>query len=59
MLTIVIKAQEWLADTIASIPYSTITDLYPTWWQVLLVYLLLLCLTAKSLILWNREDFNP
>ena len=58
LLTIVIKTQEWLVDTIAGIPYTTITDLYPTWWQVMLVYLLLLCIIARSHIHWEREDFN-
>jgi competence protein ComEC len=58
LLTIVIKTQEWLVDTIASIPYTTITNLYPTWWQVMLVYLLLLCIIARSHIRWKREDFN-
>lgn len=58
LLTIVIKAQVWLVDTIADIPYITITDLYPTWWQVMLVYLLLLCIIAQIHIHWNREDFN-
>lgn len=58
LLTIVIKTQEWLVDTIASIPYTSITNLYPTWWQVMLVYLLLLCIIARSHIRWKREDFN-
>lgn len=58
LLTIVIKTQEWLVDTIAGIPYTTMTDLYPTWWQVMLVYLLLLCIIARSHIHWKREDFN-
>ena len=58
LLTIVIKIQEWLVDTIAGIPYTTMTDLYPTWWQVMLVYLLLLCIIARSHIHWKREDFN-
>ena len=58
LLTNVIRMQDWIVDTVASIPYTSITNLYPTWWQVLLVYLLLLCLIAKSHILWSREDFN-
>lgn len=58
LLTIVIRTQDWIVDTVANIPYTTITNLYPAWWQVLLVYLLLLCLIAKSHILWSREDFN-
>ncbi len=58
LLTIVIRTQDWIVDTVANIPFTTITNLYPAWWQVLLVYLLLLCLIAKSHILWSREDFN-
>ena len=58
LLTIVIKTQDWIVESLASIPYTTITGLYPTWWQVLLVYLLLLCIIARSHIQWSREDFN-
>lgn len=58
LLTIVIKTQDWIIESLASIPYTTITDLYPSWWQVLLVYLLLLCIIARSHIQWSREDFN-
>ncbi len=58
LLTIVIKTQDWIVESLASIPYTTITGLYPTWWQVLLVYLLLLCIIARSQIQWKREDFN-
>ena len=58
LLTIVIKTQNWIVESLASIPYTTITGLYPTWWQVLLVYLLLLCIIARSHIQWKREDFN-
>lgn len=58
LLTIVIRTQDWIVDTVANIPFTTITNLYPAWWQVLLVYLLLLCLIAKNHILWSREDFN-
>lgn len=58
LLTIAIRAQEWIVDAVAGIPYTTITNLYPTWWNVLLVYLLLLCVIARSHIYWNREDFN-
>ena len=58
LLTIVIKTQDWIVESLASIPYTTITGLYPTWWQVLLVYLLLLCIIARSHIQWKREDFN-
>jgi len=58
LLTIVIKTQDWIVEALASIPYTTITELYPTWWQVLLVYLLLLCIIARSHIQWKREDFN-
>ena len=53
-----ISLQEWIVRTVGSIPYATIENLYPTWWQVLLVYMLLLCVIAKSHILWNKEDFN-
>ena len=58
LLTIVIKTQDWIVESLASIPYTTITGLYPTWWQVLLVYLLLLCIIVRSHIQWKREDFN-
>ena len=58
LLTIAIKIQDRIVESVASIPYTTITDLYPAWWQVLLVYLLLLCMIAKSHIFWSREDFN-
>ena len=58
LLTIVIKTQDWIVESLASIPYTTITGLYPTWWQVLLVYLLLLCIIARSHIQRKREDFN-
>lgn len=58
LLTIAIKIQDRIIESLASIPYTTITDLYPSWWQVLLVYLLLLCIIAKSHIQWSREDFN-
>ena len=53
-----ISLQEWIVRTVGSIPYATIENLYPTWWQVLLVYMLLLCVIAKSHILWSKEDFN-
>ena len=53
-----ISLQEWIVRTVGSIPYATIENLYPAWWQVLLVYMLLLCVIAKSHILWKREDFN-
>ena len=58
LLNLSITLQEWIVKTAGNIPYSTINNLYPTWWQVLLVYLLLLCLIARSRIQWNREDFN-
>lgn len=58
LLTIVIKTQDWIVESLANIPCTTITGLYPTWWQVLLVYLLLLCIIARSHIQWKREDFN-
>ncbi len=58
LLTIAIKIQDRIIESLASIPYTTITDLYPSWWQVLLVYLLLLCIIARSHIQWSREDFN-
>lgn len=58
LLSIVVKIQDWILDVVSSIPYTTITNLYPAWWQVVMVYLLLLCLIAKSHILWSREDFN-
>lgn len=58
LLTIAIKIQDRIIESLVSIPYTTITDLYPSWWQVLLVYLLLLCIIAKSHIQWSREDFN-
>jgi competence protein ComEC len=58
LLTIVIKTQDRIVESVAGIPYTTITDLYPTWWQVILVYLLLLCIIARSHIFRSREDFN-
>jgi competence protein ComEC len=58
LLTIVIRIQNWIVDSVATIPYTTVINLYPAWWQVLLVYILLLCLIAKTHIYWNREDFN-
>lgn len=58
LLTIAIKIQDRIIESLASIPYTTITDLYPSWWQVMLVYLLLLCIIARSHIQWSREDFN-
>ena len=58
LLTTVIRVQNWIVDSAAGIPYITIHNLYPTWWQVLLVYLLLLCIIARSHIYWKRQDFN-
>jgi len=58
LLTIFIRIQDWIVEAVANIPYTTITNLYPAWWQVLMVYLLLLCIIARSHIQWNREDFN-
>lgn len=58
LLSTAISIQEWIVRMTGSLPYTTITDLYPTWWQVLLVYMLLLCIIAKSHINWSREDFN-
>ena len=58
LLSTAISIQEWIVRMAGSLPYTTITDLYPTWWQVLLVYMLLLCIIAKSHINWSREDFN-
>ena len=58
LLSTAISIQEWIVRMAGSIPHTTITDLYPTWWQVLLVYMLLLCIIAKSHINWSREDFN-
>lgn len=58
MLSSAIVLQEWIIKTVGSIPHTTITNLYPTWWQVLLVYMLLLCIIARSHIQWSREDFN-
>ena len=58
LLSTAISIQEWIVRMTGSLPYTTITDLYPTWWQVLLVYMLLLCIIAKSHIKWSREDFN-
>ena len=58
LLNTAVTLQDWIVRKVGSIPYTTITDLYPTWWQVLLVYLLLLCIIAKSHIHWSREDFN-
>lgn len=58
LMNAVISLQDWVVRTAGSIPHSTITDLYPAWWQVLLVYLLLLCVIAKSHLKWSREDFS-
>lgn len=58
LLTTVIRVQNWIVDSVADIPYTTISNLHPAWWQVLLVYLLLLCIIARSHIFWNREDFS-
>lgn len=58
LLSTAISIQEWIVRMTGSLPYTTITDLYPTWWQVLLVYMLLLCIIAKSHIKWSLEDFN-
>jgi competence protein ComEC len=58
LLSTAISIQEWIVRMAGSIPHTTITDLYPTWWQVLLIYMLLLCIIAKSHINWSREDFN-
>lgn len=58
LLSTAIILQEWIVKSVGSIPYFIITELYPAWWQVLLVYLLLLCIIARSYIYWNREDFN-
>lgn len=53
-----IGVQEWVVRTAGSIPHSTITDLYPAWWQVLLAYMLLLCIIARSRLQWSGEDFS-
>ena len=58
LLNTTVALQDWIVWSVGSIPYTTITDLYPTWWQVLLAYMLLLCIIAKSHINWSREDFN-
>ena len=58
LLTTVIRVQNRIVDSVADIPYTTISNLHPAWWQVLLVYLLLLCIIARSHIFWNREDFS-
>lgn len=58
LLGTAISIQDRIVRLAGSLPYTTITDLYPTWWQVLLVYMLLLCIIAKSHINWSREDFN-
>ena len=58
LLSAAISLQEWIVKTVGSIPNVTIENLYPAWWQVLLVYMLLLCIIARSHILWEREDFN-
>ena len=53
-----IGVQEWVVKTVAGIPYSTITGLYPAWWQVLLAYMLLLCIIARSRLQWEGKEFN-
>ncbi|MBO7067896.1 MAG: ComEC/Rec2 family competence protein [Bacteroidaceae bacterium] len=58
LLNTAITLQNGIVKTAAGIPYATITDLYPSWWQVCLVYMLLLCIIARSHIKWGREDFN-
>lgn len=58
LLTTVISVQNQIVDSVADIPYTTITNLYPAWWQILLVYLLLLGIIARSHIFWKQEDFN-
>jgi len=58
LLTITVGIQNWIVDTVASIPHSTMTNLYPAWWQVLSFYLLLLCVTAKSHINRSLKDFS-
>lgn len=58
LLTIAIRTQDWIVNSVAGLPYTTITNLYPAWWHVMLVYILLLCMIARSHIYWNREDFN-
>ena len=58
LLNTAIALQDWIVRKVGSIPYTTITELYPTWWQILLVYMLLLCIIARSHIQWSREDFN-
>ena len=58
LLSMAISLQEWIVETATHIPYSIITNLYPTWWQVTLAYMLLLCIIARSHIRWSEEDFN-
>ena len=58
LLSTAVTAQNWIVKTAADCSYTTITNLYPTWWQVFLVYLLLLCIIARSHIRWNMEDFS-
>lgn len=58
LLNAAIALQDWIVRTAGSIPHSTITDLYPAWWQVLLAYMLLLCIIARSRLQWSGEDFS-
>jgi hypothetical protein len=58
LLSTAVTAQNWIVKAAADCSYTTITNLYPTWWQVFLVYLLLLCIIARSHIRWNMEDFS-
>ena len=58
LLNAAIALQDWIVRTAGSIPHSTITDLYPAWWQVLLTYMLLLCIIARSRLQWSGEDFS-
>ena len=58
LLNAAIALQDWIVRTAGSIPHSTITDLYPAWWQVLLAYMLLLCIIARSRLQWSGENFS-
>lgn len=58
LLNAAIALQDWIVRTAGNIPHSTITDLYPAWWQVLLAYMLLLCIITRSRLQWSGEDFS-
>lgn len=56
VLSWLIRGEMYIIDVTGKIPYTTVNDLYPEWWQIALMYALLLCLTFRAIAYLDQKE---